>query len=458
MYALRPYQQTAVDAVRYSYRQGNRRPLLVLPTGGGKTIVFSNITKTANERGKSVVILVHRIELLRQTSEKLTEYGVSHGLINPKYTPKYHESVQVASVQTLVNRLHRIDPPDLIVIDEAHHATAGQWGKILDYFPDALALGVTATPCRTDGKGLDVCFDDLVVGPTIQDLIDYGFLSRPKVFCPPNDIDFKSMALQMGDFKKNDALEAVDKPTITGDAVAHYRKLCDGVPAVAFCVSVAHAQHVAEQFRLSGYRAESVDGSMGDDDRSRILSGLSTGAVQVVCSCDLISEGTDIPKIACAILLRPTMSEGLFLQQVGRALRVADGKEYAVILDHVGNIKRHGMPTQDRNWTLAGRKKGKRRPKDEEPDIGIAQCDKCYAMFSPAPVCPECGNEMKVQARKSPEEVGGELVEVTAEERKVSRMEVGQARTKGELKEIAKARGYKIGWVYHMMKIKGITN
>ncbi len=156
MYALRTYQEQSVDGVRVSYLNGNRSPLLVLPTGGGKTIVFSHITQEASKRGKSVLILVHRIELLRQTSEKLTEYDVPHGLINPKYTPKYYEPVQVASVQTLVRRLDKISPPDLIVIDEAHHATAGQWNKILDHFPDAKTLGVTATTTRTDGKGLDL--------------------------------------------------------------------------------------------------------------------------------------------------------------------------------------------------------------------------------------------------------------------------------------------------------------
>ena len=457
MYALRPYQERSVNAVRYSYRDGKKSPLLVLPTGGGKTIVFSYITEAASRRGHSVLILVHRIELLRQTSEKLTEYGVAHGLINPRFTPKYFEAVQVASVQTLVRRLENITPPDLIIIDEAHHATAGQWKKITEFFPDALTLGVTATPVRSDGRGLDECFDSLVIGPTIDELIELGYLARPKVYAPPNDIDFKAMALQMGDFNKKDSLEAIDRPTITGDAVAHYRKLCDGVPAVAFCVSVAHAEHVAEQFRLSGYRAESVDGSMTDDERKRILNGLENGSVQVVCSCDIISEGTDIPKIAAAILLRPTMSEGLFLQQVGRALRVTDGKEHAVILDHVGNCKRHGMPTQQRHWTLQGRPKGKRRQKDEGDDVNIQQCGNCFAVFTPCAVCPECGEVLKVKARPRPEEVGGELVELTAEIKKSKRMEVGAARTKADLQRIANERGYARGWVYHMMKIRGIV-
>jgi len=455
MYALRPNQSASVEDIRVSYLNGNRSPLLVYPTGGGKTIIFSYITNEASKRGKSVLILVHRIELLRQTSEKLTEYNVPHGLINPKYTPKYYETVQVASVQTLVRRLDKIPTPDLIIIDEAHHATAGQWNKILDYFPDAKTLGVTATPIRTDGKGLDSCFDDLVMGPSIMDLIELGYLAQPKVYAPPNDIDFASMRTQMGDFKKDDANEAVDRPTITGDAVAHYRKLCDGAPAVAFCVSVAHAHHVAEQFRGAGYLAESVDGSMSDEERVRILGGLDNGTVQIVCSCDIISEGTDIPKIAAAILLRPTMSEGLYLQQVGRALRVCDGKDYAVILDHVGNTKRHGMPTQDREWSLKGRKK-KKRSEREEVNIGIAQCDNCFAVFSPAPVCPECGEIIKETARKAPEEVGGELVEVSAIVKKAARMEVGRARTKEDLVRIASERGYKKGWVYQMMKLKNI--
>jgi superfamily II DNA or RNA helicase len=356
-------------------------------------------------------------------------------------------------VQTVVKRLHLLTPPDLIVVDEAHHASAGTWQKILDAFPDALTLGVTATPVRADGKGLDDAFDEIVQGPTVRDLIAGGYLVTPRVFAPPS-VDTSSLHKRMGDFDKQEAAVMMDKPTITGDAVAHYMRLCDGLPAVAFCVTVEHARHVAQEFRARGYTAEAVDGTMSDDDRKRALDGLGDGSVQVLCSCDLISEGTDIPAIACAILLRPTMSEGLYIQQVGRALRTMGGKEHAIILDHVGNTLRHGLPDADREWLLAGRPKGKR--KSSEPSLPIKQCSHCYSVFRPAPHCPDCGTAVEVQGRKL-EHVDGELTEITAVERKARRMMVGQARTMADLKAIASDLGYKRGWIYHMAKIKGIT-
>lgn len=460
MLTLRPYQQQAVDGIRDSFKRGNKAPLLVLPTGGGKTIVFTYIASNASARGKRVLVLVHRIELMRQTSEKLHTFGVDHGLINPLFTPTYWKPVQVASVQTLVNRLNKLAsaPPDLIIVDEAHHATASTWRKIIAAYPNALVLGVTATPCRGDGSGLgadsDGLFDDLIVGPQIADLIGEGFLVQPKVYAPLERIDLSGLRTRMGDYVKDDLEKAVDKPKITGKAVDHYAKLCPGAPAVAFCVSIKHAEHVAEEFKAAGFRAVALDGSHDDDYRKRILRGLATGEVQVVTSCDLISEGTDIPAIGAAILLRPTQSLGLYLQQVGRALRPCEGKDRAVILDHVGNVLQHGMPDDHRAWSLDGTEKRKRGEKTE-PTIRVNQCEQCFAVHPPAPACPHCGHVRHVEDR-APQEVDGELKEVSAEQaaliRRQRQVEVAKARTREELEAIARARGYKPGWVQHVLR------
>lgn len=457
MLQLRPYQNSIVSDIRESYKRGNKAPLAVAPTGAGKTIIFSYIAANTSARGKKVLILVHRVELLRQTSEKLHIAGVTHGLINPRYSPKYFAPVQVASVQTLVNRLDKLSEPDLIIVDEAHHATAGTWKKIISYWPNAKVLGVTATPCRGDGTGLSVAcggmFDDIVIGPQIRELIDGGYLVAPKVYAPLERIDLSAIKVKMGDFVTAELEQAVDKPMITGHAVEHYIKLCSGAPAVAFCVSVAHAQHVAEQFRAAGFVAYAVDGSMEDEVRKKILNGLGNGSVQIVCSCDLISEGTDIPAIGCAILLRPTKSLGLFIQQVGRALRPSAGKDCAIILDHVGNVLTHGMPDEDRAWTLDG--EPKRSKRKSEPSIKIDQCEKCYAIYAPAPCCPECGYARPVQVNK-PEQVEGTLSEITAENRaalrKQKNIEVAKAQTREELEAIAEMRGYKKGWVNHILR------
>jgi superfamily II DNA or RNA helicase len=403
---LRQYQLTAVDGVRGAYRAGYRAPLLVLPTGGGKTVIFSEITKQVASRGKRVVILLHRVELVRQTSDKLRDMGVAHGVIHPKYTPEYWHPVQVASVQTLVNRVGLLDCPDLIIIDEAHHAPAGTWKKITEAWSDARCLGVTATPMRSDGKGLAGSFDSIVEGSNIQELIELGYLVPPVVYSVPS-VDMTGTPKRGGDYSKKDAAARVDKPKIVGDVVSHYRRLADGLPAVVFCVTVAHAEHVAQEFRAQGYRAMSADGSMSDEERRRVLGGLATGEVQVLCSCDLISEGTDIPAIAAAILLRPTMSEGLYLQQVGRALRPMAGKKEAIIIDHVGNVHRHGLPDEVRQWQLT-HDRVRTRSGASKSVVRIAQCKACYAVFNPAPVCPSCGEAVDVK-KKAPKQVDGEL-------------------------------------------------
>jgi superfamily II DNA or RNA helicase len=459
---LFPYQQDLVNNIREQYIQGSKSVLAVLPTGGGKTIVFSQVTQTAQSRGKCVWILVHRIELLRQTSDKLNQFGVEHGLINPRFSPKYYESVQVASVQTLVNRLDKLPAPDLIIIDECHHTVAGSWKKIIDYHPNALILGVTATPVRGDGKGLGAesggVFDSMVQGPQVNELIDMNRLCKPIIYAPSQALDLTSLRTVRGDYDAKQVEELMDKPTITGDAVSHYSRLCPGTPAVAFCASVKHAEHVAEEFTRHGFRAYSVDGSMDDETRGRILGGLADGSVDVVTSCDIISEGTDIPAIGCAIFLRPTQSTGLYIQQAGRALRVVPGKDHAYILDHVGNCLRHGLPDEPREWSLSGTKK-KRGKSVLEQTIRVEQCPNCYMVHAPMFNCPGCGHVYETKSNEI-ETVDGELREITASERAAIKrqmsIEVAQARTLEDLKNIEKQRGYKRGWAYNVFMSRKI--
>lgn len=462
MLTLRSYQHNIIHGVRQSYLEGYRAPLVVAPTGSGKTVIFSYIAASSSARGKRVLILVHRVELLRQTSAKLTEAGVYHGLINPKYTANLHAPVQVASVQTLIKRLDKIAPPDLIIIDEAHHAVAGSWRKVVEAFPNARILGVTATPCRGDGTGLGHdaggVFDNIVMGPQVPELIDMKFLVKPVVYAPRQKIDLSGVRTVRGDYDVKQVADIVDKPTITGDAVQHYLRICPGAPAVVFCVSINHAQHVAEEFRRAGFRAYAVDGSMEDDVRARILNGLGNGTVDVVTSCDLISEGTDIPAIGCAVLLRPTQSLGLYIQQVGRALRPSEGKSHAVILDHVGNVLTHGMPEEYREWSLDGDKKTKRGPKSNEPSIRVSQCPSCYNIHEPLQRCPMCGHVYPI-ADEMPKFVEGELIQLTEEQIKRNKVkEVAKARSLEELERIEAERGYKKGWAKHLFNSRAKKN
>ena len=348
------------------------------------------------------------------------------------------------------------------MIDEAHHATAGTWRTIIEAMPKAWILGVTATPIRGDGNGLGVeaggIFDDLVEGPQVSQLIAGGYLVKPVIYAPTEQLDLSGIRMRMGDYDAHELAERMDKPSITGNAVEHYKRLADGLPAVAFCVSVKHAQHVAEQFKAAGYRAAFVDGQAEDDERKRILNGLGNGSIQVVTSCDLISEGTDIPAIGVAILLRPTQSTGLYIQQVGRALRPCAGKDRAIILDHVGNVLRHGLPDDVREWSLDGLPRRKKKKKEDElPPLRIAQCKQCYAVHEPAPVCPHCGYVYEIKA-STPREVEGELKEITEQQaamiRKQKRQEVGKAKSLEALQKIEQERGYKPGWAWHVWREK----
>lgn len=398
MIQLRDYQQQAVGDIRQAYRSGRKAPLFVGPTGCGKTVLFAYISEGTSRKGNSVLILVHRQELVDQTCRTLYQFGVDHGVIAAGRRPDRTHAVQVGSVQTVVRRLEYFRPA-LIIIDEAHHGTAGSWRKVIDANPQARILGVTATPQRLDGRGLKDVFDELVMGPQVRDLIRNGHLSPPVYYAPPQAADLSKIHVVRGDFDQREVAEAMDQRSIIGDAVEHYARICRGAPAVAFCASVAHAQHVAEQFQAAGFAAGTIDGNMDREDRREVVRKLGDGRLNVLTSCEIINEGFDLPIVTAAILHRPTMSLGLHLQQIGRVLRPAPGKTKAIILDHVGNLARHGLAEDSREWSLEGRPKKKRKT-DDEPDIQIKQCPSCYCCHAPAPECPECGHVYEVKARE----------------------------------------------------------
>lgn len=446
---LRDYQHDGVNAIRQAYRNGARRALYVLPTGAGKTVTFAYMARAAAVKGTRTCLMVHRSELVEQIRAAL---GCEHGVIAAGYrSPRADrdQQIHVASVQTLVRRRHKYQF-DWIIVDEAHHCNADTYLKILQANPKARVLGVTATPVRSDGKGLGDVFDDLVVGPSPAELIDLGYLSPYRAFAP-SSIDTTGVRKRAGDFARGDLSKAADKPTITGDAITHYRRLCDGVPAIAFCVSVKHAQHTAAAFEAAGYRAASIDGKMERPEIKRRIDGLTTGAVQVLTSCDLISEGLDVPGVQAAILLRPTQSLGLCRQQVGRALRTAPGKDEAIILDHAGNLLRHGMPDDEIVWELTATK-AVQDDDQAEKGVKVRQCPKCYAVHRWAPRCIECGHEYVPEPREIQEQEG-ELQELQAQRRQL-RIEVAQAKTREDLERIAAERGYKPGWVHYMLRAR----
>ena len=446
---LRPYQSTLVDQLRDGYRTGITRQLAVSPTGSGKTVLFAFITKSVMERGNRVFIIAHRREILDQISATLTEVGVKHGFVQAGKSPMTR-AVMVCSIQTLAKRLDSVEEPDLVIWDEAHHATSQTYIKVFAMWQKAKHLGVTATPERLDGAGLGTLFQRMVLGPTVAWLIEQGFLAKPVYYAPrAAPPDLSGVKKLGGDFAKGELEEVFDKPAITGDAVKHYQKLCPGQRAVAFCVSVAHAQHVAAQFRAAGVTAVHIDGGMDPDDRRQAVADLKTGKVLVLTSCELISEGFDLPTVNAAILLRPTASLSMHLQQLGRALRMFPGKREAVILDHAGNCLRHGLAEDVREWSLEGRAKRKAKEKPVEAKT----CPQCFAIFA-GPQCPQCHHRPEPKAREL-EERDGELERLTAErfqqmaEAVARRREEGACRTLEDWQKLAKQRGHKPGWAWH---------
>ena len=442
---LRPYQLLAINNLRHAFAQGHRSVLLQCPTGAGKTVIFSEISRSAAAKGNSVLILVHRRELVKQASAKLADAGVEHGIISAGFKPSNHQ-VQVASVQTLVRRLHLVSEPTMVIMDEAHHGIAGSWRKISDHFARAKIIGVTATPSRLDGRGLGSVFDALVSGPSVEQLVELGFLCPHKVFAPPPLVDLKGIKTRAGDYANDQLSEAMDRPTITGSAVDTYRRLADGLPAIAFCCSIKHATSVCQSFNAAGYRAKLVTGNMPMEDRDEAIAGLADGRTQILCSVDVVSEGTDVPAVSAAILLRPTQSEALYLQQVGRVLRPQPGK-IAIVLDHVGSTCKHGFVDDRRLWSLDSKPKRQRK---DEPAVSVRQCPVCFAAFKPQPICPCCGHEFPNKTRTFTEREG-ELREMRREdvrERKERRKEQGRARTLPELLALAAKKGYKPGWAY----------
>jgi DNA repair protein RadD len=450
---LRPYQINDLARLRAQFRNGVRHVCYQAPTGAGKTVTFAEVVAGAIRLGNRVCILAHRDEIIQQISRALDVLGVAHALIVPGCDPATLEHpVTVASVQTLVRRLKHLTPPDLFVVDECHHAAAATWRKILAAFPQARVLGVTATPQRLDGKGLNDIFDALVIGPSVSELITGGYLSPFATFAPARGPDLSGIRTRAGDYATDELAVRMSKGVIITTAVDEYTRLCPGVPTIAYCVDIKHSELVAEAFRARGYRAAHLDGNTPIELRRSIIAALGTGELQVVTNCGLISEGLDIPGVVAVILLRPTKSLALYLQRVGRALRPAPGKK-AFILDHAGNTFRFGPADAPQHWTLEGRKK--KRP------LPLQRCDHCGALVPLACLeCPECGAVL----REPPglpgphthlERRGAALEALTSAE--LSIMSYGQClrwagRNANRLRQVAAARGYKPGWVWHRLQ------
>jgi DNA repair protein RadD len=400
--------------------------------------------------------LGHRAEILTQISDALYALGIDHGILEGGQADT-NSTIMVASIATMARRLERYKdvPPDLIIVDEAHHAVAGSWRKILKAFPTARILGVTATPERLDGRGLGDVFETMIIGPDVAELTRQKYLVPAVVYAPSVAVDLSGVRTRAGDFAADDLAKVMSRGALVGDAIEHYKTLGYGVPAIAFAVNVSHSQQIAARFNAAGIAAAHVDGETPDAERKRLIAALGAGTLKVLCNCGLISEGVDVPIVGAAILMRPTQSLGLYLQMVGRALRPAPGKDRAIILDHAGNSWRHGLPADPRDWSIEGKP---RQQRGEAKERRLRHCPGCGAINAAGTLrCVGCGAELKPTPAEQ-REINAKLIAAERNQliHEIRAMTYHEARrfadSADKARLVAFAKGWRPGWVYYRVR------
>lgn len=349
----------------------------------------------------------------------------------------------VKMIQTAVRHADSIQSPKLIITDENHHCVASSYRKIYDCFSESYCVGVTATPVRLNGSGLGEINDKLIVGPSAQELITNNKLSRYDYYAPAV-ADLSRLKTRHGDYATDEVECVLNKPKIYGDVVRYYNRLADGMKAICYCATIAHSKHVAEAFRSNGISAYHLDAKTPQTERESMIQRFRSGDIKILCNVDLISEGFDVPDCGVSILLRPTKSLSLYIQQSMRCMRYQPNKR-AVIIDHVGNVYRHGLPDADRTWTLDPKPSPKKKN-----TVSVRQCPECYFTHEPAPICPKCGHIYSVSQQEIKEQKEAALVQIVAAYKSPD-----QCMNVKELYIYAKIRNYKPGWAWYRARERG---
>ena len=436
---LRDYQQELFDKALMAMATGSKRPLIVAPCGAGKSYIFAEMAK--RNRGNTL-ILVHRNELKQQHMELLESFGIS---------------ARVETYQTEFRRLGQNPKPDLLVVDEAHLSRSNTWRKVIEYY-DTWTVAFSATPTRLDGKPLGDIFDALVTGVDTKWLIEHERLA-PYEYYAPSTVDTSSLRTIGGDYVISELEQLMNERAIYGNVIESYLRFAEGEKTLAYCVSVSHARSTADSFNSAGIPSEVLHSGTPPKRRAEILDDFRKGRIKVLCNCTLLSEGISIDEISCVLMLRPTESVALCVQQQMRCMRYLPGKT-AKIIDFVGNYLRVGLPDDDREWSL-DKPIPKREQLDEHGNFYIRTCPECYLTFATAPSCPYCGTPYPLHPReiKAHEEI--ELARITAEEaakvekeKKAARIEQGKARTFEELVRLGRARKYRnpAAWAAQVMR------
>lgn len=456
MFKLRDYQQETVDNIYRSMKQGNRRIIIQQPPRTGKTVIMAEIARKTTGKGNRVMFIIHRKEVLAQAKSTFEQQNVNMGLAT------------MGMVQTLTRRVNKLTEPQLILIDEAHHALSQSYRRIIDAFPNAYILYFTATPIRTGHDQLDQIADNIIVGKSIKWLTQHHFLA-PFHYYGLGDIDRSKLRKQNGDYSSQSMDEAISHQ-IYGHIVQQYQRLASGKQAVVYCHSIESAKKVTEQFTQAGITAAEIDGDTDAKVRDQFVQKFRNQELTILANVNLFTEGVDLPNVDCVIMARPTSSLALYLQFSMRCLNPRKGKT-AVIIDHVDNFLNFGLPSSDRNWSEAIVTKDKRKSSNNADNgPAIAQCNYCFGTFYRDQVkdncCPLCGHELR-EENKDYKIVNVDLQEIkenqAVEHRKkmiqqilndqvmanVADKSPGQLHTLKELQAYAKLHNYSAGWAWH---------
>lgn len=439
MITLRPYQQQLIDDIRTSLRDGNKSVVAVLGCGGGKSVIQGSIAKSSTDKGNRVLFLVHRKELCQQIASTFRKLGVDMSLCD------------VSMVQTVSRRLGKLPDYDLIITDEAHHSTAKTYTKIYDYYSDITRLGFTATPIRLNKGGLGDVYSDLITSVSTGWLIENHYLA-PYKYYSVKLADTSGLHTVAGEFKQDEVAELMQNKEIYGDTVKQWKRLAEGKKTIVYCASVEAAKMTSERFSSEGYNSIAIDGNTPKNERETAMARFRSGKINILCNCELFGEGLDVPDCECVVLLRPTQSLTLFIQQSMRSMRYMPSKT-AIIIDHVGNCYRHGLPDDEREWSLEPKQK-------QENIVKIRECKNCFAVYPPTkPKCPYCGAEATHEIRKTDKKtVEVDLVELQRQENiKNTRLGDADLKTWEEVVEFQKLHGYNFHWCFRYAMKSGIS-
>lgn len=417
----RQYQYDVVELARELLRKGDvKRIIIQAATGAGKTVIAAMMMASATKMGKRVLFLAPARELVNQCSNKLNDFDVPHGIIMAGRGYDLSHLVQVASKDTLWSRAKvskRLDLPaaELVFVDEAHLSLSRTWKSLIESYPAAVIVGLTATPARGDGKGLGDIYQGMVQTIPPSKLIGKGFLVPTKVWAPSTP-DLKGVKISKGDYQANELEKTMNKAKLVGDIVSHWQRLGDDRQTIVRTSGIEHSMHIRDSFLAAGVKAEHLDGETPLEEREAIIKRFASGDTRILTQCNIVNCGFDCPAASCLIDANPTKSYVRFRQGAGRIQRPCDGKTFAVYLDHAGNVIRHGMPDADIEWELTTTEQAAKKPKDKDAPLPKI-CPACKAVIPSAPVCPACGYQFKEKPRvaKAVENEDGVLVEFSGD-------------------------------------------